>query len=251
MTTTSGNISGTSLVVQAYLNMTQDTTQGVMTHQSINIDCLKNTTACDKCIQTAKQYNMSSDNDYSLVCPSCFCNLENVSMSNYITLNMDAFTEDKSGKEFETQVSNALTQKTTMAGKQLFNTGGDEGLKALNKTSSKMYKEMSKIQFQTALQELKNFQVINIHDPATTLINVDMDLTVDFLSKLIQQSKSTSKILTEYDSTILTLTTKLIQGSMDVIITWIVTLFVITIIIIFFIFGIEIIMDVFMLYAVQ
>ena len=248
MTTTSGNINSTSLVVQAYLNISQDTSQGVITKQSIDIDCKKHTNACNTCIKTAKKYGLG-EGDYSSICPMCFCTVENVKLNNVITLNLDAFTESKNSDEFKTQISNALTQQATQTGTKLFNT--DDGLKALEKTSESMYGSMTTDNFQRSLQELKNFQVINIHNPNSQIINVDMDLTVDFISKIVQQSAGTSSILTDYDENIVQLTTEVTQGGLTMVITWIVTLFIIAIIVAFFIFGINIVMDVLMLYSVS
>lgn len=249
MTTTSGNINSTSMVVQAFLNITQDITQGVITQQSIDINCNKNTSACNTCIETAKKYKLDSGNgDYSTVCPSCFCNLENVKMNNYITIDFQAFQQAGAEDSFKTQIQNALTQQATQSGTTLFNTGGN-GLDALNTTSQKMYASMKTVMDQTILQQLKNFQVIGINNPNSSVINVDMDLTIDFLSKVIQQTESTSSILDDYESNIIQLTTEVTQNSLTVIITWIVTLFIIAIVVAFFIFGINIVMDVFMLYA--
>lgn len=246
MTISSGNITSTGIVVQAYLNMTQNTTQGVVTQQKINVDCGKNTTACSNCINTAKKYKLGSG-DYSDVCSVCFCTMENVNMNNYITLDLSAFTAANASQEFDTQLKNAVTQAATQNGTQLYN--ADDGLKALSESSNDLYSSMANDTFQNSLQELKNFQVMNMNDPNTSLINVDLDLTVNFLSNLLQENNSTSSILGTYDNIITQLTTEIVQGPMTVLVTWMVTLFVIAIVVAVFIFGIELVMDVFMLYA--
>jgi hypothetical protein len=248
MTTTSGNINSTTMVVQAFLNMTQDISQGVITQQSIDIDCKKNTSACNKCIETAKKYKLGSGNgDYSTICPSCYCTLENVKMNNYITIDFDAFQKTNTSDEFKTQIQNSLTQQATKTGTSLFNT--KDGLDALSKTSTSMYSKMKTVMNENILQQLKNFQVIGINNPNSSVINVDMDLTIDFLSKVIQQTESTASIINQYESNIIQLTTEVTQNGITVVITWIVTLFIIAIVVGFFIFGINIVMDVFMLYA--
>ena len=247
MTTTSGNINSTTMVVQAFLNMTQDITQGVISQQSVDIDCTKNTKACNQCIETAKLYKLADNDDYSAICPACYCDLENVKMNNYITIDFNAFEKSQTSDAFKTQIQNSLTQQAANSGQTLFNTG--DGLKALSDTSETMYTEMKALSDQNILQQLKDFQVIGINNPNSSVINVDMDLTVNFLSNIIQQTKSTASVLTEYESTIVQLTTQVTENSITVVITWIVTLFVIAIVVAFFIFGISIIMDVFMLYA--
>jgi hypothetical protein len=246
-TVSSGNISSTSLVTQAYLNITQSITQGVLGHQLINVDCKKNTESCNKCIETAKKYALNADGDYSKICNVCLCTLENVNIKNVITIDVDAFTKTDQSLEFQKQVRNSLTQKSASSGSTLFTT--EDRLNSLNNTSAKMYSAMEDVIFQNSLQELKNFQVLNINNPNSSVINVDIDLTIDFISKLLQQNTSTSSILEEYDTNILQITTQIIESVTTTIISWIVTLFIITIVIIFFVFGINIIMQVFSLYA--
>lgn len=246
MTTTSGNINSTSLIVQAFLNIVQDTSQGVISQQSIDINCEKNTQACINCIKTAKKYELATD-DYSSICPSCFCTLENVKINNYITVNLSSFMDTKSSQAFVTQLSNALTQQALITGSKLFKT--DDGLKALNKNAEDIYKEMKTSSIQTSLQELKNFQVISINNPNSAAINVDLSVAIDFISKIIQNSENMSSQLENLETTILTLTTKQIQDFSTVLVTWMVTLFLIAIIIVFFIFCINIVMNVLTLYA--
>jgi hypothetical protein len=247
MTTSSGNIDVTRMVVQAYLNITQDITQASVTQQAINIDCSKDTTACAKCLKTAKKYNLGGG-DYESVCMSCFCKLENVQMSNNIKINMSSFQSMDSSTEFEKQIQNSLTQQSSTNGGSVFNPKSDNKT-TLSDTSKKMFKAIQDSEMQTAIQQLQNFQVLNLNDPNTQLINVRMDLAVDFLSSLFQKTKSTSKILSEYQSHIEQSMVSLIQNSLTIIITWIVTLFIITILVVFFIFGIDIVLDVLTLYA--
>lgn len=247
MTTTSGNINSTNMVIQAYLNMTQDITQGIITQQSIDVNCSKNTTSCKDCIETAKQYNLTDNGDYSSVCPVCFCTLENIKMNNYITIDFSAFTAQNASDKFKTQIRNSLTQHAAQSGTPLFNT--KDGLKALDATSTNMYTALKNTFDNKIIQQLKNFQIINVNNPNTNVINVDMDLTVNFLSKVIQQTKSTSDLLQEYQSNLISLTTQITENTTTMIISWMVTLFIIAIVVVFFIFGIDIVMDVFMLYA--
>jgi Zn finger protein HypA/HybF involved in hydrogenase expression len=246
MTTTSGNINSTKMVVQAFLNMTQDITQGIITQQSIDIDCKKNTIACNKCIETAKKYDMAS-NDYSMICPACYCTLENVNMKNYVTIDFSAFQQSNSSNTFKQQIKNSLTQQATESGTSLFKSNAASD--TLDETSQSMYSSIKEMLNENIIQELSNFQVIGITNPNSSVINVDLDLTIDFLSKIIQESKGSSEILDKYDSVIIQLTTEALQDSISILITWIVTLCTIGIIALFFIFGITIVMDVLELYS--
>lgn len=247
-TVSSGNISSTSLVTQAYLNITQSITQGVLGEQLINVECKKNTSACNKCIAVAKQYGLGDRDNYSKICNVCFCTLENVNMNNIITIDFSAFTSTDQTEEFKQQIQNSLTQQASISGTTLFDTS-DVTLNALNKTSSDMYNAMKQSSFQNSLQELKNFQILSLNNPNSSVINVDLDLTVDFISKILQQNKTTSSMLDKFDKSIVQITTQTVQGALTIVISWIVTLFVIAIIVAFFIFGISIVMQVFELYA--
>ena len=242
-----GNIDSTRMVLQAYLNMTATINQGLITQQLINVNCGKNTTACNNCIKTVKQYNLPHNNDYSSVCPMCFCTLENIKMNNYITIDFDAFEGTQAESTFQNQIRNSLTQQATQTGTRLFD--NTDSYNTLDKTSKRMYGELKKNINNDIIQQIKNFQVININDPNTSLINVDIDIVVTFLSKVIQQSNESSKLLNDYDQTISSLTTEVVEDSITQIIGWLVTLFIIAIVTVFFIFGINIIMDVLMLYA--
>lgn len=242
-----GNINSTRMVVQAYLNMTQTITQGVMTQQSINVNCGKKTNACNNCIKTAKKYNITNNTDYSSVCPVCFCTLENIQMSNNITIDFNAFQRQNARKIFRQQIENALTQQATLTGTKLFD--NSEASTTLQTTSESMYDALKVIMNQNILQQLKNFEIINVNNPNTTLINVNIDTVVNFLSNIIQQTNETSTLLQTYDSAIISLTTKVVDNAITIVVQWMVTLFILGIVVVFSIFGINIIMNTLTLYA--
>jgi hypothetical protein len=247
-TVSSGNITSQRLVSQAILNITQSTTQGVLGIQKINLNCNKNTKACNNCLETAKYYNLINDKNYSKICNVCFCTLENVNIKNIITVDMESFKNLDSSQQFQQQVRNSITQMATMNGFSLFNTG--DGMKSLNKTSDKMYEQIKSDNFQNSFQQLKNFQILSINNPNTSIINVDLDLTIEFLSKILQENKQTSAILDDFETNILQLTTQTTTGPMYTIVQWIVLLVTIIIIVICFIVGIYLSMQVIELYAI-
>ena len=244
-TVSSGNISSTSLVTQAYLNMVQGITQGILGHQLINVDCKKNTEACNKCIEVANKYDLATKGDYSKICNVCFCTLENVNIKNLITINFDAFSKSDQTTEFQQQVRNSLTQKASSSGAVLF--GTEKTQNSLNETSAKMYNEMKLDSFQNSLQELRNFQVLSINNPNSSVINVDLDLTIAYISKILQENKETSELLDTFDNNILQITTQVVESAITTLISWMITLMILIIVIIFFVFGINIVMQVFSL----
>ena len=246
-TVSSGNISSTSLVTQAYLNMSQGITQGVIGRQLINVDCKKNTEACNKCIEVANKYDLATKGDYSKICNVCFCTLENVNMKNIITIDFNAIMKSSTSTEFEQQVRNSLTQKASSSGAVLFGTEATK--KSLDETSAKMYGAIKNVTFQNSLQELRNFQVLSVNNPNSSVINVDLDLTIDYISKILQENKTTSEILGSFDNNIIQMTTQVIESAMTTLISWMITLMILIIVIVFFVFGINIVMQVFSLYA--
>lgn len=250
MTTTSGNIDATKMVVQAYLNVSQDTTQGIVSEQSINVDCTKNTSACADCINTAVQYDIGNSTSRENICPACYCTLENVNINNIISLDMSAILNIKSSDDFTTQVSNALTQQATQTGTSLFKADSSSSTsKSLEKSSVDMLSTLQKIQNQNGFQGLKAFQVLSLNNPNTSVINVDLDLTIEFISNILQQNKDASQTLDDLQQTVIQLTTEVTQGALATVITWIVTLFIVAVIIAVFIFGIDVVLEVMTLYA--
>lgn len=248
MTTySSGNIDTTRTVVQAYLNITQDITQGSISHQLLDINCVKNNDTCNKCIETAKKYGLGNG-DYSTICNVCFCTLENVNMNNVITINMDAFLSS-TGSDFAQQVQNALVNQVGSGNGFLFNTKGSNGLTALSDSSKDMHQQIQNSSIQKSLQDLKNFQIISIKTPNSSLINVDLDLAVNFISNILQQNTATSSILSNINSTIIQLTTQEQTNSLNVIISWIVTLVVVGLMIVVSLFMVNIVMENLSLYA--
>ena len=161
---------------------------------------------------------------------------------------MDAFLSS-TGSDFAQQVQNALVNQVGSGNGFLFNTKGSNGLTALNDSSKDMHQEIQNSSIQKSLQDLKNFQIISIKTPNSSLINVDLDLAVNFISNILQQNTATSSILSNINSTIIQLTTQEQTNSLNVIISWIVTLVVVGLMIVVSLFMVNIVMENLSLYA--
>ena len=242
-----GNITSTNLVVQAILNMTQTITQSAVSQQIISINCQKDTDTCSNCLAFASNNNLIDNKDYSTVCPSCFCNMENVNINNIIQIDFTAIQQSDNKSNFVTQINNSLTQQSVQQGVPLFNV--DKGLQALADTSNSMYSAIQDTSFQNSLQSLKTFQIINVNNPNTNVINVYLDVAIKYMSNILQNNKSTSSILDDYDNQIKQFIKSTDDSLIASIVSWVVTLFLLIIFIIFLGFGINIIMANISLYA--
>lgn len=240
---TSGNMTSSRIVTQAYLNITQNITQGITNEQLVNIDCGKDTSTCLDCVENAKKYGLNVDK----VCNICFCRFENIDMENIISIDFDAFLNSSTEDSFQNQIENSLTQNAVQTGTRLFNT--DEGLRTLSENSNRIYNEMRTESFQTSLQELRNFQVINMVGQNSSIINVDMDIAIEFISAALLDNTNISNILNDMQTQILQMTTEVIKGGFSMIISWIVTIVTLIIIAMFFLFGFNLIMQVIQLYS--
>lgn len=226
---TSGQIDSKQILVQAFLNISQDVSQGSIVQQDIKVDC-NDKKYCNQCLETAKKYQLSDNGDYSSVCRSCYCTLENIKLNNIITLNLSAF-QQSSGTEFGNQVKNALTQAMAQAGlssnqdNKILNNNSD----SLQTTASKIYSKLKNTNFQEAIDQLKSFQIINVKNSNTSLINIDIDIVINYLSKIIQQSQNLSEELATMNSQINGIVQTGNQNILYIVVSWIVTLVIILI----------------------
>ena len=242
-----GNMSSTSIVTQAYLNVTQSITQGFFAGQLTNVDCGKNSNICNECIKTAKKYKLA-DKDFSQACPICFCTLENLNINSIISINLDAKMFNNSESNFKTQIINSLTEQASLSGTNLFGMSKDKQ-NTLTNTASKIFNEMNTAAFQSSLQELKVFQILSLKNPNTEVINADLNLTTKYISNLLQDNKITSSALSEMDSNILSIVTSVTNAGFAVLISWIVTLALVFVIALVAVFSADIVMELLTLYA--
>lgn len=187
MSYTGGTINSDSIIVQAMLNIMQSTNQAVINKQSFEINCVKSKDYCNKCIKTAKKYNLG-EGDYSNICYSCICDAENINMKSIIIVDLEAFSQADIQNNIDQQIKNSITQQATYTSTPL-SSGGDS-LKSLISSTTKITNNVQEKIKQGVLQEMKNFQVLTINNPNTNVINVDMDLSIKFLSKVVQSTKN-------------------------------------------------------------
>lgn len=244
----SGTINSISVITQAYLNMSQSTTQGFYNQQSVKVECQKNDVICNNCIQLANNYSLIQNNNYSKACSVCFCTLENINLNSVITLNLSSFISSSGLNSFTQQVLNSITQKATETGTKLFSFTDDQK-KSLTENASSIYNILTQNTVQNSLQELKQFQILSLKNSNTEAINVDLEIATTFISKLFQNNLQNSSALASIQNTILQMTTSITQSGFATIISVIVTLAVVFVIGLMCIFAFNIILQILELYA--
>lgn len=248
MTTySSGNIDGTKIVVQAILNITQDISQGSIVNQNINVDC-SDKDLCNSCLSVAKKYKLAPNGDYSNICRACFCNLENIKVNNIIMLNLSSL-QQSSSDDFVQQIKNSVTQQLAESGATSSTNISDKMSTNLVKTSKSIYTSMSETSFQEAVSGIKSFQIVNVINPNTSLINIELDIAINYLSKIIQQNTEMQKNVNTLTQQISQITSESSQSILYVIVSFIITLVIIAISIFVFIFIFNIISEDLMLFA--
>ena len=245
MTTySSGQITSSQLIVNAFLNISQDVSQGSIIQQKINVDCSKKD-LCNNCISLVKKYNLSNG-DNSDLCRSCFCNLQNINLSNIIVLNTQAF-QNSSGTEFGKQVLNSLVQASTQTGTNISSI--DKNTKSLQTSAENVYDKLKQSGFQEAISGLESFQIVSLTNPNTSLINVELNTVINYLTKIIQQSTIISDDLSKMDSSINQILTTNTQSILYVIMGYITTLIIVAASIFVFSFMLNFVMEDLILYV--
>lgn len=247
---TSGYMNSISVITQAYLNITQSTTQGFYNQQVVDVDCRKDSVECNRCIQLANEYGLVTNNNYSNACPVCFCTLENINLSSIIKLDLTSFQTTSASISFGQQVINSITQKAGEAGKQLFNFT-DDAKKSLIENANSIYSIISKTSVQQSLEQLNEFQILALRGSNTQAINVNLNVATTFISKVFQSNLQNSSALSSMENTILQISTSTMESGFASIISIIVTLAVIFIIGLTGIFAFNIILQILELYAVS
>ena len=253
-----GSIDSTSIITQAYLNVTQSITQGLFSNQLVEIKCAKNNRWCNTCMETSKKYNLATS-DFSQACPECFCHLTNVTMKSIITLNLSSELFTSASANFANNIKNAVTSSAIFSGTDLFglnkskftddNKNSVTGSQKLSDIGTKIHTLMSQENFQKSLQVLKTFQILSIKNPNTDVINVNLSLATKFISNIIQDSDAVMDQSVNLQTTVDTLTKQEVNSAFTVLITYIVTLAMIFIIVFAFGFAINMIMELLVLYS--
>ena len=98
---------------------------------------------------------------------------------------------------------------------------------------------MQSSSFQSSLQQLKVFQILNLNTPNSNYINVDLTIATNFISNILQSDSKIAESLTQMDSTILNIMKSSTQGIIVGLISLIVKILLIAFIILILFFAIQ------------
>jgi hypothetical protein len=232
----SGQLQSVQIVTQACLNICQNITQGIFTGQLISINCTKKDNSCNDCIKKAQELNLEKV-DFSQLCPSCLCTLENININAVVQLNLNSLQQTNLQSDFTNQISNSFTQLTTSSGTGFAVTPDDQN--SLQSVSDNIWNNMQSSSFQSSLQQLKVFQILNLNTPNSNYINVDLTIATNFISNILQSDSKIAESLTQMDSTILNIMKSSTQGIIVGLISLIVKILLIAFIILILFFAIQ------------
>lgn len=236
--------STTRAVTNAYLAITQDTSQSLDSQQLVTIDCDSSgkPVNCTECLNwwnspaNVGSFEPPPTSEFiNKMCePVCNCMASDIKMSQTITIDFDAFLRAGARDKFQTQLKNSLSQAAKFSGTQ----GPNAQTANLTTTSNKLYTAMTDNTFQTALQGLSAMQVIAVKGPSS-VVTVDLTQAIDYIDKVIQSHNATSSVINDYDTRILQATSQLITGGINELIEWLIqiVLFVVILVILFFSFD--------------
>ena len=249
MTVINAKINATSVVVEAYLAITQDISQGVTGRQIVSIDCGGDgkSKACNECIKYTKNELKRPPKEVQALCASiCTCNIDNIKLKNMISFNAKAFLKVNAKEQFKTQINNSITQKAKQSGGDLFTI--PDKTTNLTKTIDNLYTKMSTGSIQTALQNVQNLQTVSLAGPGD-IYNVDMTVAIDYISTILTSDNSIMSSLDELTQNILQLSTQVTNAGLAQLIMWIVKIVLIIVILIVLFYSINLIFQLYALYV--
>lgn len=236
----SGSSIGTQIVTNSIINVTQDISQGLIDYQKLYVNCSKkNTITCKNCIKTYTNDLSSLINDPNLkdVCPSCFCLMENINMDKIINLNLSTLQSSSQMVNFSNQINNSIKELATLSGSSL---SKNYDPKQFVQVSNKIFAQFKSNTFQTAINQLKNYQEINIKSPNTNIINVKLKVAINYISNILQQNNELSDSINDLDNQVTQILQLTYTSIFQTLISWVITIIIIIITALIFIFMIPI-----------
>ena len=244
-TLSSGSITATKIVTQSIINVTQDISQGIIDFQKLDINCSNNDTCLD-CIKT-----LSDLKNTEKMCPSCYCTAQNISMNEVISLNFSTLFENSQQNNFVNQVKNSIKEAATYTGTSLSNDSLKDGSDTLQIAQNIINTMQSSTTFQTSIQELKSYQFVDMTGKSTSLINVKLDVAIDFISKVITNNKEVSTVVNSLDNNLVSILNVEEESIVSLIISWVMSILIIFILGTVLLFMVPVIMESFTAYAIS
>jgi len=190
----------TNAVAIAYLSITQDITQGILSNQILQVNC-NNTQAKEYCLECTNywlDYNKNNPNNklsteqINSACDViCTCNLDNITMDQQITVDFTSYLVANS-EHFEKLVLDNIAQQAVANDTTV-------SLGVSKSTINDLYTAIRSNTTQESLQGLETLQIISLSGPGS-LVHVDMKSAINYVSNVLITNTETRDIMKKLSS---------------------------------------------------
>lgn len=252
----SKKIKAGQVVAEAYLYVTQDISQGVNSSQIVSIDCLNDKEVAQKCLDCGKAVadmvyekggtQEEADAEVKKLCiEPCQCNMEDINLTQTITVNFDAINGANAKQLFTQSVENSIYNEANQQTKGL--TFGNRD-KVVSNISNQIFEKLKLSNVSTSLQQLKNIQVISLKSPGN-LTAVNAKQAIDYVSTVLQSSSETSNLITQLETEILNASAQVTKTGLKQLAVLMVLIFMVIIAIIMFAMIVNLLFQLYTLYV--
>jgi hypothetical protein len=242
------SFSGTKVITDAFIDITQDLSQGLSAFQKLNVDCNSDHTGqnCLNCIEAWKKVS-NDPNIAEKVCNSvCVCTAKDIIMDQNIVLNLKIWQEYNNKDEFIKKIKDSISQSANSSGQSLYSIGDRQS--NLSNVINNVYDSMKSNTFMESIQSVKNLQVISV-ESSGELININFSNFTDYFSSILQTNDSTSSLMDQLDIAMIQLTTKVTDAGLARLILWIVRIVIGILMIIVLFYSLQYVFQIYTLYV--
>ena len=246
----SGTISASKIIAEAFLYVTQDISQGVQNRQIVDINCTESSTNdnCIRCYNALKNFGKLQDLQgvaEKLCSVACTCDINNVDLSQMITVNFSALSDVNIQQKFQDALKNSIYNQAYQQNGNL-SLGNNED--TLTKVSNSISTKLQNNSFSDLQQALQNIQVVELDGPGK-IYNVQMNQTMDIVSSFFASSSEFSEEISQLENIILSAIEQVSTAGLNQIIMIIVLIVMVIIALVVFGFAFNILVELYTLYT--
>lgn len=197
---------------EAFVTVTQDISQGVITNQVASINCDKdaNGEACLGCIKALKSVGFDTNYITESCKVSCTCSMENIDMSQIIKLDLDTKLSSVSAETFMKQFENSIVAQSKQEGSK-FNYFSTAEIKTLTQSVTNIFSKMRSIDFKQKVDAINNLQLLTLKG-AGTVKNITLKTAINFVSKCIMASENIMSEVTDIEKQIINMSSQITKN---------------------------------------
>ena len=243
------NVDVVRALSEAFVAVTQNITQGVLTNQIISINCDRKSAgeACLLCIKTLKNLGFSENYIADNCKVTCTCNIEDINMSQIVTLDLNTTLQSVSNDSFFKQFKNSIVSQTSQSGSNFTSMSSSE-VTSLTSSVSNVFSKMRTTDFKEKVDQVNNLQFITLKG-AGQIKNITLKTAVDFVAKCIMSTESIMSDVSEIQKQIITMTSQITKNYMLAIIELIMNVIFIIIFVFVFWTFVQLLISVFSQYS--